>query len=142
MSDQPQDEDEIYVDAQEVFIDEQPIELYKVLKLGNLVGGGGEAKMVIAEGYVGLNGELEQRKRCKVFDGDLVSFNDEYLLIVCEQPVADPKEQLAQKKNKPAKPAKPASKAKSKDKTAKSKLDNKPVEQPRSAITKRRPISF
>jgi len=72
-------EEEIY--ATLVEIKEEPIELYKVLKIGNLISGGGEAKQVISEGYVFLNGEEETRKRKKVYAGDLVSFNGEHLQV-------------------------------------------------------------
>lgn len=72
-------EEEIY--ATLVEINEEPIELYKVLKIGNLISGGGEAKQVISEGYVFLNGEEETRKRKKVYAGDLVSFNGEHLQV-------------------------------------------------------------
>jgi len=51
----------------EVELNHQPIELCKLLKIANLVGGGGEAKMVISEGYVLLNGEVEYQKRKKVY---------------------------------------------------------------------------
>jgi len=43
----------------------QPIELCKLLKIANMVGGGGEAKIVISEGYVLLNNEVEFQKRKK-----------------------------------------------------------------------------
>ncbi len=66
-------EDEIY--ATLVEINQEPTELYKILKIENCVSGGGEAKQAIAEGYVLLNGEVETRKRKKVYAGDLVSFN-------------------------------------------------------------------
>lgn len=59
----------------------EPLELYKLLKIANLVGGGGEAKMLIADGYVGVNGELCQQKRKKIYQGDLVEFNGEFLQI-------------------------------------------------------------
>lgn len=52
------------------------IELCKLLKYQNWVAGGGEAKNLIAEGYVLLNGEVETRKRKKIFDGDVVEFNN------------------------------------------------------------------
>lgn len=58
----------------EVEISEEPIELYKILKFENLVGSGGEAKHVIAEGFVYVNGEVETRKRKKIFSGDLIEF--------------------------------------------------------------------
>ena len=48
------------------------IELYKLLKFIQLVQSGGEAKMMVEEGLVKLNGETELRKRAKVKPGDLV----------------------------------------------------------------------
>ena len=78
MSEHQQDQqEEIYATLVEV--NEEPTELYKILKIGNLVSGGGEAKQVISEGYVFLNGEEETRKRKKVYAGDLISFNGEHL---------------------------------------------------------------
>ncbi|WP_068545458.1 RNA-binding S4 domain-containing protein [Thalassotalea crassostreae] len=63
-------------------INEEPIELYKLLKIANLVGGGGEAKVVISEGYVFLNGEVETQKRKKVYVEDIVQFNGEAIMPV------------------------------------------------------------
>ena len=78
MSEHQQDqEEEIYATLVEV--NEEPTELYKILKIGNLVSGGGEAKQVISEGYVFVNGEEETRKRKKIYAGDLISFNGEHL---------------------------------------------------------------
>lgn len=57
-----------------VEIDAEPIELFKLIKAVNLVGSGGEAKFVISEGMVLLNGEVETRKRKKIVSGDLVEF--------------------------------------------------------------------
>ena len=48
------------------------IELYKLLKFIQLAQSGGEAKMMVEEGLVKLNGEIELRKRAKVKPGDLV----------------------------------------------------------------------
>ena len=67
---------------QDVVINKQPVELYKVLKFEGLVGTGGEAKFVIDEGLVQVNGELEMRKRRKLFAGDIVEFNGERLHLV------------------------------------------------------------
>ena len=58
----------------EIEISEEPIELYKILKLENMVDSGGEAKYVISEGQVILNGKVETRKRKKIFSGDVVEF--------------------------------------------------------------------
>ncbi len=49
-----------------------PVELYKILKFENIVSSGGEAKFVISEGLVRVNGNVEMRKRRKVFPGDTV----------------------------------------------------------------------
>ena len=73
------DEQEIY--ATLIEIREEPTALYKILKIANLVSGGGEAKQAIAEGYVSLNGEVETQKRKKIYAGDLIYFNEQYLQI-------------------------------------------------------------
>jgi ribosome-associated protein len=81
------DDDEIEIEAIGINVDSQPIELYKVLKMANVVSGGGEAKYAIAEGYVAVNGEIELRKRRKLIDGDLIEFNNDYYIVICEQPI-------------------------------------------------------
>lgn len=58
----------------EMKISQEPIELYKILKYENLVNSGGEAKHVISEGRVIVNGVVETRKRKKIFSGDVVEF--------------------------------------------------------------------
>jgi len=65
----------------EIEISEEPVELYKVLKLENLVASGGEAKFVIAEGLVSVNGEIETRKRKKIVSGDIIVFGNQTILI-------------------------------------------------------------
>lgn len=81
------DDDEIEIEAIGIEVDSQPIELYKVLKMANVVSGGGEAKYAISEGYVAVNGEIELRKRRKLVDGDLIEFNNDYYVIICDQPI-------------------------------------------------------
>ena len=58
----------------EVVINREPVELYKVLKFEGLVGSDGEAKLVVDNGLVRLNGEVETRKRKKVVSGDVIEF--------------------------------------------------------------------
>jgi ribosome-associated protein len=53
---------------------EEYIELIRLLKHLNWVGSGGEAKMVVDEGLVRVNGEVELRKRRKLRGGDRVDF--------------------------------------------------------------------
>ncbi len=60
----------------EIEILEEPIELYKILKFKNMVDSGGEAKYVISEGQVKVNGKVETRKRKKIFSGDVVEFGE------------------------------------------------------------------
>ncbi len=65
----------------EVKITREPVELYKILKFEGMVSSGGEAKSVIAEGMVLVNGELETRKRKKIVSGDIIEFNNETIQI-------------------------------------------------------------
>ncbi|MGR5132577.1 RNA-binding S4 domain-containing protein [Vibrio alfacsensis] len=94
--------EEIEIEAIGIDVDAHPIELYKLFKIANLVSGGGEAKHIIEEGYVAVNGELETRKRRKMYDGDFFEFNQEYYVVVCDAPVTEPEtaEQKAVKKAK------------------------------------------
>ena len=59
----------------------EPIELYKILKFVNMVNSGGEAKYVISEGKVFVNGKVETRKRKKIFSGDVVEFGEEKIRV-------------------------------------------------------------
>ncbi len=65
----------------EIEIAEEPIELYKILKFENMVDSGGEAKYVISEGQVVVNGKVETRKRKKIFSGDVVEFGEEKIRV-------------------------------------------------------------
>jgi len=56
----------------EIEISDEPIELYMILKLENLAASGGEAKYRISQGLVTVNGEVEIRKRKKIFSGDVI----------------------------------------------------------------------
>ena len=58
-----------------------PTELYKILKFEGLAASGGEAKQVIADGLVIVNGEIETRKRKKIVAGDTIIFNGNTLQI-------------------------------------------------------------
>lgn len=57
------------------------IELNQLLKLLSLVNSGGEAKMVISNGDVSVNGEVELRVRNKIRTGFKVEFNGHTILI-------------------------------------------------------------
>lgn len=64
-----------------VEVNKEPVDLYKILKFEGLTGSGGEAKLVIAEGYVLVNGEVETRKRKKIVSGDTIEFGSEKIRI-------------------------------------------------------------
>lgn len=57
------------------------IELDKLLKLLTLAPSGGMAKMMVAEGMVSVNGEVELRKTRKLRAGDVVRLEDEEITI-------------------------------------------------------------
>jgi len=64
-----------------VEITKEPVELYKILKFECMVASGGEAKTVISEGLVRVNGEVEIQKRKKIVSGDIIEFSNEKILI-------------------------------------------------------------
>lgn len=63
------------------------IELYKILKRENMAASGGEAKYLISEGMVQVNGEVETRKRRKTVAGDVVECNGEKIMVVGKKSV-------------------------------------------------------
>ena len=71
----------MFCKVREIEISEEPIELYKILKFEDMVVSGGEAKYVISEGQVIVNGKVETRKRKKIFSGDVVEFGEEKIRV-------------------------------------------------------------
>lgn len=58
-----------------------PIELCQFLKFGGLTGTGGEAKQVISQGLVRLNGTVETQKRKQLLAGDRVTYDGQTLVV-------------------------------------------------------------
>ncbi len=58
------------------------IELFKLLKVLDLVDSGGQAKLLIQEGHVQRNGEIETRKRAKIRVGDTIQIADVTITIL------------------------------------------------------------
>ncbi len=56
-------------------LEEEFVELYKILKFEGLVDSGGMAKQIIADGQVIVNGLVETRKRKKISAGDKIEFS-------------------------------------------------------------------
>ncbi|AIW22210.1 RNA-binding S4 domain-containing protein [Vibrio coralliilyticus] len=135
MTDDYENEQEIEIEAIGIEVSTQPIELYKVFKIANLVGGGGEAKHLIAEGYVAVNGELETRKRRKMYGGDFFEFNQEYYVVICDAPVTEPEEPSVMKpESKPEKKNKSKKQNKAKKDAGQKKKEGKKNEIGRSNI--------
>ena len=63
-------------------LDGDYVELKQLLKLADLVTSGGEAKMVISEGQVRVDGEVELRKACKIRAGQVVEFADSQIRVL------------------------------------------------------------
>ena len=61
---------------------EDYIKLGQALKAADLVSDGVEAKFVIQDGLVKVNGETDTRRGRKLYDGDMVSFDGEEIKIV------------------------------------------------------------
>lgn len=61
-------------DATEVPIREASIRLGQFLKLADLIDNGGDAKELMVQGLVRVNGDVETRRGRRLVAGDLVEF--------------------------------------------------------------------
>lgn len=64
-----------------IHLKEDYIKLGQALKAANLVDSGGEAKAVIQDGLVRVNGEADTRRGKKLVAGDLVEYNGKTIKI-------------------------------------------------------------
>ena len=67
---------------QEIKLRDEFIKLGQALKAAGLVGSGVDAKLVIQDGLVKVNGETEVQRGKKLCDGDVVTFEGETIHIV------------------------------------------------------------
>ena len=58
------------------------IKLGQLLKKANMMSSGVDAKMVILDGLVSVNGEVELRRGKKIYPGDVVTFERESVKVV------------------------------------------------------------
>lgn len=58
-------------------LEEEYIELFKLLKVTGVAESGAQAKMIIEEEQVKRNGEVELRKRAKIVAGEVIEVGDE-----------------------------------------------------------------
>ena len=64
-----------------IILRDEFIKLGQALKAAGLVESGVEAKEVIKEGLVKVNGEVDTRRGRKLYDGDIVTFEGENIKI-------------------------------------------------------------
>lgn len=62
--------------------DDEFIKLGQALKLVNMVSSGVEAKIVIQNGEVMVNGEIDTRRGKKLYDGDTFTFQGETVKVI------------------------------------------------------------
>lgn len=67
---------------EKIVLREDFIKLGQALKAAGLVESGVEAKEVILDGLVKVNGEVELQRGKKLYDQDTVEFNNEIITIV------------------------------------------------------------
>ncbi|MEA3370340.1 MAG: RNA-binding S4 domain-containing protein [Campylobacterota bacterium] len=61
---------------------EEYIELFKLIKVMDLVDSGAQAKHIIGDGYIKRNGETELRKRAKIVKGDVIEVAEAVIEVV------------------------------------------------------------
>ena len=64
-----------------IYLREEFIKLGQALKAAGFVDSGVEAKEVILEGLVFVNGEVDTRRGRKLYEGDVVSFENQTIKI-------------------------------------------------------------
>ncbi|XCP85527.1 RNA-binding S4 domain-containing protein [Roseburia hominis] len=64
-----------------IHLREEFIKLGQAIKAAGLVSSGVEAKQVIVDGLVKVNGEVDTRRGRKLYEGDVVSFDGEEIKI-------------------------------------------------------------
>lgn len=66
----------------EIKLREEFIKLGQALKAADLVSDGVEAKFIILDGMVKVNGETDTRRGRKLYDGDVVTYDGEEIKII------------------------------------------------------------
>lgn len=67
------------MEKQVIFIDTEFIKLQDLLKFVGLVETGGQAKILIQDGYVTVNGEICTMRGKKIRNGDIVTLDNDIL---------------------------------------------------------------
>ena len=66
----------------EITIRDEFIKLGQALKLAGVVEDGVEAKYAIQDGLVQVNGEVDTRRGRKVYEGDVITFEDQEIKVI------------------------------------------------------------
>ncbi len=66
----------------EIKIRDEFIKLGQALKLAGVVEDGVEAKYAIQDGLVQVNGEVDQRRGRKIYEGDVITFEDQEIKVI------------------------------------------------------------
>ena len=66
----------------EIKIRDEFIKLGQALKLAGVVEDGVEAKYAIQDGLVQVNGEVDQRRGRKVYEGDVITFDGQEIKVI------------------------------------------------------------
>ncbi len=66
---------------EKIYLRDEYIKLGQALKLAGLTGSGVESKEVILDGLVKVNGEVDTRRGRKVYEGDVIEFEGEQILV-------------------------------------------------------------
>ena len=66
----------------EIKIRDECIKLGQALKRAGVVEDGVEAKYAIQDGLVQVNGEVDQRRGRKVYEGDVITFEDQEIKVI------------------------------------------------------------
>lgn len=67
-----------------VVISDDFIKLGQLLKLANMVSSGVEAKIVIQNGEVKVNGEIDTRRGKKIYPNDVVEYKGQQITVIGE----------------------------------------------------------
>lgn len=67
---------------EEIKLREEYIKLGQVLKVAGLVESGVDAKFVILDGLVKVNGQVDTQRGKKLYEGDIVEFENSQIKIV------------------------------------------------------------
>ena len=65
-----------------ITIKDEFIKLRQALKLAGVVEDGVEAKYAIQDGLVQVNGEVDTRRGRKVYEGDVITFENQEIVVV------------------------------------------------------------